>query len=50
MYSKMLSIRLEYDAYEINIVTEQIIGNYLLNEIDKDIQGINLILNKKRYD
>ena len=50
MYSKMLSIGLENNPCDINIVTEKIIGNYLLKEIDKDIQGINLILNKKEYD
>lgn len=34
----------------IDNITEEIIGNYLLNEVDKEIQSINLILIKKEFD
>lgn len=37
------------DGFRIRNVTENIIGNYLLNEINNEIQGINLILIKRRY-
>ena len=37
------------DGFRIRNVTENIIGNYLLNEINNEIQCINLILIKRRY-
>lgn len=51
MYRTINSIKFEFDDFfNIRNMTENIIGNYLLNEVDKEIQGISLILIKRRYD
>lgn len=43
-------IRTNCPKYDIDNITEDVIGNYLMNEIDKEIQGIDLLLVKKEFD
>lgn len=50
MSSTISTIRILCSPYSVNDITEEVIGNYLTNEIDKQIQDINLILVKKEYD
>ena len=45
----MSLIRLKNDDSDIDRITEKIIGNYLLNGIDKEIHGNPLILVKKEF-
>lgn len=48
--AKIISlIRMSCAVGDIDDLTEELIGNYLLDELDKDIQGINLVLVKKEY-
>ena len=49
MKSVMSVIGAMHNAHDIHI-REEVIGNYLINGIDKEIQGINLVLTKKEYD
>lgn len=43
-------IRTNCPKYDIDNITEDVIGNYLMNEIDKEIQCIDLLLVKKEFD
>ena len=45
----MHGIKLKNDDSDINRITEEIIGNYLLNEINKRIRSSPLILIKKEF-
>ena len=50
MSSIMLTIRVRCNPWDIDNITEEVIGNYLRKEIEKEIQGIELILLKMEYD
>ena len=50
MSSIMLTIRVRCNPWDIDNITEEVIGNYLRKEIEKEIQGIELILSKMEYD
>lgn len=43
------NIKLIHD-FDVDLIVEEVISNYLLEEIDKNINGIDLILIKKGYD
>ena len=50
MSSIISEIRLIYNFNDVDNVTEEDVAKYLLNKVDKQIQGINLVLIKKEYD
>ncbi|WP_405267104.1 hypothetical protein [Methanobrevibacter sp.] len=46
-----IEIKLKYQDYvTIRKMTERMISEYLLNDIDKKLDGITLVFNKRRYD
>lgn len=49
MNTIITNIKLIYD-FDVDLIVEDVIGNYLLEEIDKNINGIELILIKRSYD
>ena len=43
-------IKLDYLIEDIDKMTEKIIGNYLLSKIDKELNGVELVLTKVEFD